>query len=193
MLPLNIIIISLHPCTYPCHYGHLKISAILPFTPSALLSSSQPSAQKLLRSAWPIAPRPLSSDRNLYLLESMPSQHNLVLVLHLNTTHFPSSPGVEIPLTALLIQSLRYYFYLVNRLPILFSFHISSAYLLNHVLILSTTALCTTVSVRHTAHRSVVQYQRNPSTQPRRLSKTAYIVPSSTTIPPTVIRDIESV
>ena len=125
MLPLNIIVISLHPCTHPCHYGHPKVSSILSFTPSALLSFCQPFAQKLFRLAWPIAPRPLSSDRNQYLLESMPSQHNLVLVLHLNTNPLPIVTRSSDTVDGSSDTELLILLYLVNRLPIPFSFHTS--------------------------------------------------------------------
>lgn len=107
------------PFVTPQHHSHITLSLYLALYLSLLLWPAkrlgytfihslctpllcQPFAQKLFGLACPVAPRPLSSDRNPNLLETMPSQHNLVLVLHLNTSSLPIiTRSSDTPLPAL--------------------------------------------------------------------------------------------
>lgn len=98
--------------------------------------------QKLFGLAWPPAPRPPSSARNPQLLEIMPSQHNLVLVLHLNTDTFTSKypSGLQVPLATLVhIRSAstdRSHFFVPSICPYTFFFsqlHLSAQTISNTI------------------------------------------------------------
>jgi hypothetical protein len=143
LLPLNIIFISLYPCTHPCIYpclcGQPKISAILPFTSSALLSFVSHLRRSSLAWLGRLLPALLALTGTGICLRPCPTQHNLVPVLHLDplpiVTRSPDTVDGSCPNLFHFYRSKAFDILigLVNLLPIPFSFNTSSGYLCSNI------------------------------------------------------------